>query len=71
MFQTPAIIEVNPKILGGQPVVRGTRVPIARLVALIVQGYKLPDFKKDYPYIRITNNDLLEIFGYYRNQVAQ
>ncbi len=71
MIQAPSIIETNPKVLGGQPVVRGTRIPIARLLALIVQGYKLPDFKKDYPYLRITNNDLLAIFGYYHKQLAQ
>lgn len=71
MKQAPNIIEVNPKILGGQPVVRGTRIPIARLLALFVQGYRLPDFKKDYPYLHITNNDLLTIFGYYQKQLAQ
>ncbi|KKU92186.1 MAG: hypothetical protein UY21_C0004G0021 [Microgenomates group bacterium GW2011_GWA1_48_10] len=70
MIQTPTIIETNPKVLGGQPVVRGTRIPIARLLALLIQGYKLPEIKKDYPYLRITKNDLLAIFGYYQKQFA-
>ena len=45
----PDIIQTNSKILGGQPVVRGTRIPISRIVALHIQGYKISDFKKEYP----------------------
>ncbi|MCL5010323.1 MAG: DUF433 domain-containing protein [Patescibacteria group bacterium] len=66
----PRIIETNPKILGGQPVITGTRIPVARIVALVVQGYKLEDFKKEYPYLNITKNDLLTIFKYYQRQLA-
>lgn len=67
----PKIIETNPKILGGQPVIKGTRIPVARVVALYVQGYKLKDFKKDYPYLDITKKDLLTIFTYYQKRLAQ
>lgn len=67
----PKIIEQNPKVLGGQPVIKGTRIPVARVVALYVQGYKVKDFKKDYPYLSLTKKDLLEIFTYYKNQLAQ
>ena len=66
----PEIIQTNPKILGGQPVIRGTRIPVARIVALFVQGYKVKDFKKDYPYLNISKKDLLEIFTFYRGQLA-
>lgn len=65
------IIEKNPKILGGQPVIKGTRIPVARVVALYVQGYRPKDFKKDYPYLDITRKDLLDIFTYYQKQLAQ
>lgn len=67
----PEIIETNPKVLGGQPVIRGTRIPIARVVALFVQGYKVKDFKKDYPYLKITKKDLGEIFIFYKNLATQ
>lgn len=67
----PKIIEINPKILGGQPVIKGTRIPVARVVALYVQGYKVKDFKKDYPYLDITKKDLLTIFTYYQKRLAQ
>lgn len=59
------IIEKNPKVLGGQPVIKGTRIPVARVVALYVQGYRVKDFKKDYPYLNITKKDLSEIFNFY------
>ncbi len=67
----PDIIETNPKILGGQPVFKGTRIPIARIVALYIQGYTTKDFKRDYPYLDITKKDLHEIFTYYQHQLAR
>jgi uncharacterized protein (DUF433 family) len=66
----PKIIEQNPKIMHGMPVVKGTRIPIARIVALHVQGYKLKDFKRDYPDLALTNKDLKEIFYYYYKNLA-
>lgn len=67
----PEIIETNPKILGGQPVIKGTRIPVARVVALYIQGYKLKDFKDDYPYLNLTKKDLRNIFSYYEHQLAK
>ncbi len=66
----PDIIQTNPKILGGQPVIKGTRIPVARVVALYIQGYKVKDFKKDYPYINITKKNIKDIFEYYSAQIA-
>lgn len=42
----PEIIQTNPKILGGKPVIKGTRIPVARVLALIGMGYTLIDLKK-------------------------
>lgn len=66
----PDVIQTNPKVLGGQPVLKGTRIPIARIMALIVHGYKIRDFKKDYPYLDIKKKDLKDIFNFYSNQIA-
>ena len=66
----PKIIEKNPKILGGQPVIKGTRIPVARIVALHIQGYKIKDFKKDYPYLDLTRQNLKSIYTYYRKLLA-
>lgn len=67
----PDIIQTNPKILGGQPVIKGTRIPVARVAALFIQGYKIKDFKKDYPYLKLTKKDLQIIFSYYSRKLAQ
>ncbi|OGD89397.1 hypothetical protein A3G14_01565 [Candidatus Curtissbacteria bacterium RIFCSPLOWO2_12_FULL_38_9] len=66
----PDVIQTNPKVLGGQPVIKGTRIPIARIVALFIQGYKIKDFKQDYPYLDLTKKDLQEIYSYYSTKVA-
>ncbi len=66
----PNIIEKNPKIIGGQPVIKGTRIPVARIVALHIQEYKIKDFKKDYPYLYLTTKDLKTIYTYYMQQLA-
>mgnify|MGYP001564965941 FL=1 len=67
----PEIIESNPKILGGMPVLRGTRIPIERVMALFVQGYKIKDFKSDYPYLKITKKDIADIFAYYQQLASK
>ncbi len=67
----PDIIETNPKILHGEPVIKGTRIPVARIVALVVHGYKLKDFKDDYPYLSLTKKDLRDIFAYYQHQLER
>ena len=66
----PDVIQTNPKVLGGQPVIKGTRIPIARIVALFIQGYKIKYFKQDYPYLDLTKKDLQEIYSYYSTKVA-
>lgn len=45
-------IESNPKILGGTPVVVGTRVPVAKIIWLLSEGYSLDTIATDeYPHI--------------------
>lgn len=66
----PDIIQTNPNVLGGQPVIRGTRIPVARIVALHIQGYTVKDFQKDYPYLELSKKDLQEIYHHYLHQLA-
>lgn len=42
-------ITVNPNILGGTPVFRGTRVPIKTLFDYIRWGYSLAEFLEYFP----------------------
>lgn len=66
----PDIIETKPNVLGGMPVIKGTRIPVARVVALHIQGYKIKDLKREYPYLKLTKKDLAEIYKYYSTQVG-
>lgn len=63
----PDIIQTNPKILSGQPVIRGTRIPVARVMALIGMGYTLTKLKRELPDLgSLTKKDIAEILSYYQ-----
>lgn len=42
-------IEVNPNILSGKPVIRGTRIPVSLILNLLAHGYEIPDVLRAYP----------------------
>lgn len=46
-------IVIDPEILGGTPVIAGTRIPIERIKELIKQGYTPETLKKEYPQVGI------------------
>jgi uncharacterized protein (DUF433 family) len=67
----PDIIQVNPKVLGGQPVIRGTRIPVSRLLALVGMNYTLANIKEELPDLRILRKkDLHSILSYYETHFA-
>lgn len=41
----------DPVILGGTPVIKGTRIPIARLVFLLKDGYTVDAIASEYPHV--------------------
>jgi uncharacterized protein (DUF433 family) len=43
----------NPQIMSGQPVIKGTRVPISRIIFLLKEGYTLEAIHEEYPHIDI------------------
>ena len=43
----------NPNILGGAPVIKGTRIPIERILFLLKDGYNLEAIHLEYPQIDI------------------
>lgn len=43
------LITVNPEILGGVPVFKGTRVPVRTLFEYIERGYSLEEFIECFP----------------------
>ncbi|MFQ6134472.1 MAG: DUF433 domain-containing protein [Nitrososphaerales archaeon] len=45
-------IEVNPKILGGKPVIRGTRIPVYLILELLSAGYDFKRIMEAYPTLK-------------------
>lgn len=49
-------IEINPDIMGGKPVVRGTRVPVELVLRKLGAGMSLEGILADHP--RLTQDDI-------------
>jgi uncharacterized protein (DUF433 family) len=48
-MNTGELITVNPEILGGTPVFKGTRVPVRTLFEYLERGYSLEEFLECFP----------------------
>jgi uncharacterized protein (DUF433 family) len=46
------IVHVDPEILGGTPVFRGTRVPVKNLLDYLAAGDTLDQFLDDFPTVK-------------------
>jgi len=44
-------IEVNPEIMVGKPVIKGTRITVELIVRLLAQGLSVEEILEDYPHI--------------------
>ena len=42
-------IEVNPKILSGKPVIRGTRIPVELILDMLAEEVPTAEILKEYP----------------------
>ena len=47
--QLSPLVTIDPEIMGGKPVFRGTRVPTQSLVDHLVSGITLDEFLDDFP----------------------
>ena len=50
-------IEINPDVMDGKPVVRGTRVPVELVLRKLGSGMSLEAILADHP--RLTSDDIL------------
>lgn len=55
-------IVVDPKVMVGKPVVRGTRVTVEHVLTLLAQGLTVEDILKDYPHL--TRDDVAAVLLY-------
>jgi len=52
MVMLETIVQVDPEILGGTPVFRGTRVPVKNLLDYLAAGDTLDRFLDDFPTVK-------------------
>ena len=55
-------IEINPKIMHGKPVIKGTRIPVYVILNLLAGGMNENDILKEYP--DITKEDIHACMAY-------
>jgi uncharacterized protein (DUF433 family) len=48
-------IEVNPRVMAGKPVIRGSRVPVELLVRMLAQGISEQEILREYPRLQPTD----------------
>ena len=61
-------IEVNPKVMLGKPVIRGTRIPVELLLRKMSEGASEADLLDAYP--RLTRADIQAAIGYAADTLA-
>jgi uncharacterized protein (DUF433 family) len=61
-------IEIDPEVMQGTPVVRGTRVPVELLLRMLAEGASLDDLLDAYP--RLTADDIRACLSYAADTIA-
>ena len=54
-------IEINPGVMQGKPVIRGTRIPVEQLLRKLSEGATEADLLDTYP--RLTRTDILAVLA--------
>jgi uncharacterized protein (DUF433 family) len=67
-MQKKARIVIDPKILGGKPVIQGTRVPVQVIVGALAGGMPVKDVCKEY---RVTAEDVQAALAYAAEALAE
>jgi uncharacterized protein (DUF433 family) len=49
-------VEINPEIMAGKPVIRGTRIPVATILGLLAEGAPIDEILTNYP--DLTRDDI-------------
>lgn len=63
-----AHIEINPRIMMGKPVIRGTRIPVELVLRKLSEGATHEDLLDAYP--RLTSADIQAAIAYAADTIA-
>jgi len=61
-------ITVDPAVLAGKPIVRGTRLAVDFIIGLLAEGWTEAEILANYP--QLTHEDLLGCLAYARERLA-
>lgn len=61
-------IVINPEILVGKPIVKGTRIAVEFVIELLAQGWTIEDILRNYP--KLTREDIHACLNY-ANKILQ
>ena len=62
MYKYRERIVINPEILGGKPLIKGTRLSVEFILELLASGMTQAEILEDYPHI--TEEDLRAVLEY-------
>jgi uncharacterized protein (DUF433 family) len=55
-------VHADPRIAGGKPVIKGTRLAVDFVLGLLAEGWSREQLRANYP--QLTDDALLAVFGY-------
>ena len=61
-------IALDPKVLAGKPVIRGTRLSVEFVIGLMAEGWSEMDILADYPEIK--RDDIIACLAYARDVLS-
>ncbi len=61
-------ITVDPRILAGKAIIKGTRIPVDLILKLVSQGVSIEEILDEYP--RLTRQDIYAAIAYARDVVG-
>jgi uncharacterized protein (DUF433 family) len=59
---TSSLITSDPEILGGKPVIAGTRISVQLILEKLSDGWSIPDLLEDYPHL--TREQIIAAIAY-------
>lgn len=62
-------ITVDPEVLAGKPIVRGTRISVEFVIGLLADGWSEQDILGNYPNLK--HEDVAACLAYARDLIAQ
>jgi uncharacterized protein (DUF433 family) len=65
MVDTDPHIVLDPEVLAGKPLIRGTRISVEHVIGLLAEGWSEVDILDNYP--GLTRADLLACLAYARD----